>query len=108
MTKSERLTARIETLEREYRSLLTQALTDCAAGRWGLFGHNEHLSGQDTPAELARLQDLARTIDQQRARTGEPPFALHQTFEIDRGPADPNAPGEPKQAQAWLQRLADI
>lgn len=31
MTKSERLTARIETLEREYRSLLTQALTDCAA-----------------------------------------------------------------------------
>lgn len=33
------------------------------------------------------------------------PFELVAEFEATRGRADTNAPGEPKQAQAWLERL---
>jgi len=33
------------------------------------------------------------------------PFALHQEFLAARGPVKAHAVGEPKQAQAWLDRL---
>jgi len=36
---------------------------------------------------------------------GLTPFALHEEFEASRGPVSSNAPGEPKQARAWLDRL---
>ena len=52
------------------------------------------------------LRELARTINRLRARIGEPPFPLHEEFEAARGRTDANDPGEPKQAQAWLKRLA--
>ena len=105
MEKAQRLSERLDELEREYQAVLTKALTECAAGRWGLFGHNEHLYPLGNPPELVELRELAQTIDRVRARIGEPPFPLHQEFEATRGRADANAPGEPKQAQAWLRRL---
>jgi len=43
-----------------------------------------------------------------RARIGDAPFPLHQEFEAARGPVGPNAPGEPKQARAWLEKLASL
>jgi hypothetical protein len=103
--KMERLSQRLHDLELEYRAVLTKALSACAGGRWGLFGHNEHLHSLGAPAELGELRALAETIDRVRVRLGEAPFALHAEFEAARGRADANAPGEPKQAQAWLQRL---
>ena len=36
---------------------------------------------------------------------GLEPFALHEEFEASRGPVASTAPGEPKQAKAWLARL---
>lgn len=90
----------------EYRVVLTRALTDCAAGCWGIFGQNEHLRGNEKPADLDELRDLAGAIDRLRARIGDVPFALHEEFEAARGPVDPNAPGEPKLAKAWLEKLA--
>jgi hypothetical protein len=97
----------MEDLEREYRVLLTKALTRCARGRWGLFGHNERLHPTSRPAEVDELQDLARAINRLRTRIGEMPFALHEEFEAARGPADANAAGERKQAQEWLHRLSE-
>ena len=32
-------------------------------------------------------------------------FPLHEQFEAARGPVPSTAPGEPKQAKAWLERL---
>jgi len=84
-----------------------KALTECAGGRWGLFGHNEHLHPSANPAELDELRELARSINRLRARLGEVPFPLHEKFEAARGRADANDPGEPKQAQVWLQRLSN-
>lgn len=107
MDRTARLSSQLTALESEYRNLLTKALTDCAEGRWGLFGHNEHLRPSLAP-ELDELRDLAAAIDRLRARTGAAPFELHREFEAARGRAGPNYPGEPKQAQAWLKRLADL
>lgn len=102
----ERLDARRCELEVEYQGLLLDALHKVAAGSWGLFGHN-----QDRWA-LAKWEPVVtdlcgrgEEIDQMRAQLGLQPFPLHEEFEASRGPVAPNAPGEPKQAKAWLERL---
>lgn len=105
MDRTERLSRHLDELEREYVAVLTRALNDCADGRWGLFGHNEHLHSYGVPAELAELRNLARAINRLRVTSGDEPYSLHEEFEAARGPADANDPGEPKQAKAWLKRL---
>ena len=107
MGKSGRFSEQIDELEREYRTVLTKALTDCASGRWGLFGQNEHLHSYASPAELGELRELAQAINRLRVRIGEKSYPLHEEFEAARGRAEANDPGEPKQAQAWLQRLSE-
>lgn len=104
MEKGERLSKRLAGLERDYNIVLEKALRDCAGGKWGLFGHNEHLHSHGIPAELGELRELADAIDRLRARLGEDPFPLHRAFEAARGRVGANAPGEPKQARAWLER----
>ena len=107
MDRAARVAQQLEGLELEYRSVLMAALEACASGRWGLFGHNEHLGFEAAPTELEELRSLAKAIDRLRQRIGDGPFELHQEFEAARGPAGANAPGEPKQAMKWLQRLAN-
>jgi hypothetical protein len=106
VNKSERLSQQLQSLEREYRTALIDALSECADGRWGLFGHNEHLGPYWNSAKLDELRGLARAINNRRERLGEPFFALHEEFEAARGQAGPNDPGEPKVAEAWLRRLS--
>lgn len=55
---------------------------------------------------LEELDTLADQIDRMRSQLGIADFALHPAFLAARGPADPSAVGEPKQAKAWLERLA--
>eukprot|EP01036_Dinobryon_divergens_P057598 gene57598-76888_t len=81
MQKAERLSQQLQDLEREYLAVFARALSVCADGRWGLFGHNEHLHSLSVPAELGVLRELAATIDQVRARLGDAPFAIHAEFE---------------------------
>lgn len=98
---------RIE-LEAEYRATLIAALERTASGVWGLFGHNEdrHAKAKAAP-DLEALNDLAEEIDEARERLALDPFALHREFLAARGkPRSPSAVGEPKQARAWLDRLA--
>ena len=99
---------RLAALEAEYHASLVSALKECAAGSWGLFGHNEHLDGRLKPSKwVGELADLARPINRERQRVGLGPFVLHERFESSRGPADANAPGEPKKAKAWLAELGE-
>lgn len=105
MDRTERVSRHLDELEREYVAVLTRALNDCADGRWGLFGQNEHLHSYGVPAELGELRDLARAINRLRAANGDEPYPLHEEFEAARGRVDANHPGEPKQARAWLKRL---
>ncbi|MDF0487191.1 hypothetical protein PX554_03535 [Sphingomonas sp. H39-1-10] len=110
MAKADRLARlddrRIE-LETDYREALIAVLRVTAAGKWGLFGHTSDRGTRAAAAPiLAELAEIGETIDKARAQLGMPPFALQQEFLASRGRVSPQAPGEPKQAQAWLDRLA--
>ena len=102
----ERLDAQRVRLETEYEEALVAALHKCAAGSWGLFEHTQNrLFRENWKLIVAELCDLGQEIDQMRDTLGLGPFTLHQEFEASRGPVPSNAPGEPKQAKAWLERL---
>ncbi|SEH15631.1 hypothetical protein SAMN05428974_1484 [Sphingopyxis sp. YR583] len=102
----ERLDMRRVELEAEYEQVLLEALRKVAAGSWGLFGHTKdraaHAKWEPVVTDLC---DRGDEIDQMRDQLGLQPFVLHEEFEASRGPVPTNAPGEPKQAKAWLERL---
>lgn len=111
MAKAERLARmderRIE-VEAEYRAALINALEITAAGRWGLFGHNNDRAARAAAAPLIDgLSDLAAEIDELRDRLSLAPFDLHGEFLASRGKVGSHAVGEPKQAQQWLARLRE-
>ncbi len=103
----ERLDNRRIELEAEYEAALIAALETTAAGSWGLFDHQKDKAARAKwqPA-VTNLCDLGAEIDAMRETLGLEPFALHAEFEASRGPVSSSAPGEPKQARAWLDRLA--
>jgi len=111
MAKADRLARlderRIE-FEAEYRTTLIAALERTADGVWGLFGHNDDRNMRAKAApDLEALNDLAEAIADARETLMLEPFDLHREFLAARGrPKNPSAVGEPKQARAWLDRLA--
>lgn len=109
MAKADRLAKldehRIE-LEADYRAALIKALEVTAAGRWGLFGHNDDRASRAAAAPMvAELIELGDDINAMRERLCLPPFELHAEFLASRGKVGAHAVGEPKQAQQWLQKL---
>lgn len=102
----ERLDLRRASLEEEYQSALVSALQTTAAGSWGLFGHKHDRSSLAKWAPVVKeLFDMGQAIDKMRADLGMERLELHQQFEASRGPVASTAPGEPKQAREWLDRL---
>ena len=102
----ERLDNRRAELEADYLATLVNALQRSAAGSWGLFGHNkDRASLAKWAGPVEELCDLGQAIDKMRYDLGLEPFALHHEFEASRGPVASTAPGEPRQAKAWLARL---
>jgi hypothetical protein len=93
-------------LEVEYRAALIDALQTTASGVWGLFGHNsDRWTRAAAQPVVDNLNELSKLIDRAREKLALPPFELHEQFLAARGPVSPQAVGEPKQAQAWLDRL---
>ena len=102
----ERLDIRRAELETEYTETLVAALRVTAAGKWGLFDHTADRSARAAVAPtLHELDELSEGIDRLREQLGLPQFDLHPQFLAARGKPDSQAVGEPKQAQAWLDRL---
>ncbi len=102
----ERLDARRRDLEVEYEEALITALRETAAGAWGLFGHTQdRWTRAKWEPIVTDLCDRGEEIDQIRDRLGLEAFLLHGEFEASRGRVASYAPGEPKQAKAWLGRL---
>eukprot|EP01136_Pigoraptor_vietnamica_P017506 Opistho-1_new@62754 len=109
MAKADRL-ARLDEhrteLEADYAEALIAALRTTASGKWGLFDHNGDRWARAAVAPVVdNLNEIGDAIDAARDRLGMPPYDLHQQFLASRGPVGPEAVGEPKQAQAWLERL---
>lgn len=110
MAKADRL-ARLDVrrleLEAEYGDALIAALRRAASGKLGLFGRDGERAARATFASaMTNLGDIGAAIDEARDQLGLPPFVLQQDFLASRGPVGPQAVGERKQAQAWLDRLA--
>ena len=104
----DRLDALRVSLEAEYQSAFIEALRRAAAGSWGLFDHNsDRWTRANWQPTVTNLYDLGEEIDLKREALGLSPFAMHQEFLASRGPVSSNAPGEPKQAKAWLERLGE-
>ncbi|MDY0959377.1 hypothetical protein SOM26_11850 [Sphingomonas sp. CFBP8993] len=102
-----RLDVQREEMESDYREALIAALRITAGGKWGLFDHRKDRVARAAAAPVvAELAEIGEAIDAARTQLGLPPFALHAEFLASRGPVGPEAVGEPKQAQAWLDRLA--
>lgn len=102
----ERIDIRRAELEEEYQAALVTALQTTAAGSWGLFGHKQDRAAVAKWAPVvAELCDIGQAIDKLRGDLGLERFALHREFEAARGPVASTAPGEPKQAREWLDRL---
>ena len=104
----ERLDRRRIELEADYREALIAALKETAAGNWGLFDHRQSKHDRARIADaVAELTGLAEEIaDLREQLMMDEPFALHAQFLAARGPVGSQAVGEPKQARAWLERLA--
>lgn len=101
-----RLDVRREEMESDYRKALIAALRITAGGKWGLFDHRKDRAARAAAAPMVEeLTEIGEAIDAARAQLGLPPFELHAEFLASRGPVGPEAVGEPKQAQAWLDRL---
>jgi hypothetical protein len=102
----ERLDVRRGELEAEYEEALIAALRKAAGGSWGLFDHNPDKAARAAwQPTVTDLCDRGQEIDEMRETLGMEPFGLHEEFEASRGPVSSTAPGEPKQARAWLERL---
>jgi hypothetical protein len=102
----ERLDTRRADLEAEYTEALIAALRVTAAGKWGLFDHNaDKATRKATAPVIEALAELGEAIDAAREQLFMEPFELQRQFLAARGPVDSQAVGEPKQAQAWLDRL---
>jgi hypothetical protein len=102
-----RLDLRRSELEAEYTAVLIEALRTTAAGKWGLFDHKGDRQVRVAVAPtLDHLNEIGQAIDHARAQLGMAPFELQQEFLASRGPVNSHAVGEPRQAQAWLDRIA--
>jgi hypothetical protein len=103
-----RVMAKADRLKRldEYIAAFTNALRVTASGKWGLFDHNEDRWTRAAFAPvIENLTEIGQAIDKMRDQLGMPPFELQQRFLAARGPVEAHAMGEPKQAQAWLNRI---
>ena len=93
--------------ELQFEELLVAALRDAARGSAGLFGHKpDKFTRKAWGPRIAELTELGEQIDNKRATLGLEPFALFTEFLAARGPVPSTAPGEPKQAKAWIERLS--
>ncbi|MFT5537474.1 hypothetical protein [Parasphingorhabdus sp.] len=105
----DRLDAHRSDLEMDYEALLLDALRTAAAGKWGLFDHNgDRWTRAAIAPTIIELKEIGQEIDRAREILFMPPFELHRQFLASRGPVGPQAAGEPKQAQAWLDRLTSV
>jgi hypothetical protein len=109
MSKKSRIgTEQLALLEKEFRSLLVACLRECAGGRWGLFGQNDHLDPDHRYLnwpEAARLTRLAHDILSLHSESGAS-NSLCERFLHYRSLRGSNVPGEPKLAQQLLHEIS--
>jgi hypothetical protein len=105
MKKREKIKCQqLEQLETEFHPLLISCLEECARGRYGLFGQNEHWGDWWHWDEAEQLKEMARQIIEIRSEYGE------QNIECERllyycSLRGPNVVGEPRLAEQFLNEI---
>lgn len=105
MKKREKIRSQqLEQLEAAFRPLLVSCLEECASGRYGLFGQNEHLGNWWRWDEAERLKEIAREIINIKSEYGEHAAECERFLYLCslRGP---NVAGEPRLAQQFLTEI---
>jgi hypothetical protein len=100
---------RLNAKESEFRILLPQCLTECAKGRWGLFGQNALADPEDrywTWPEAKHLRELASDIRLERSYAGEVNRLAERFLELC-GAGKSNSEGEPKLALRLLEEMQE-
>jgi len=97
---------RLEDLEPEFCLALPRLLSQCAAGRWGLFGQNERIGERNWWywREAEDLKSMARDIQSIRHDFGQP-NPLVERFLYYCSLRGPNVLGEPRLAQVFLDEI---
>lgn len=98
---------KLESLEREFQKLLIACLQECANGRWGLFGQNEHVDPDGRYShwpQPKQLWEMAQEIREIRSEFGTSNW-LCERFVHFRSLRGSNVPGEPKLAAQLLEEL---
>lgn len=109
MTKRQKIREmRLNEIEGEFLRLLLSCLRECAQGRYGLFGQNDHLDPTGRYwgwPEAKRLKTLAHEIKSLRLEFGQTEEHCERFIQLCslRGP---NVPGEPKLAAEFLAALS--
>ena len=109
MTKRQKIQEmRLIEIEGEFLTLLLSCLSECAQGRYGLFGQNDHLDPEGRYwgwSEAKRLKTLALEIKSLRLEFGQTNERCERFIQLCslRGP---NVLGEPKLAAEFLADLA--
>ena len=94
-------------MEQEFASLLPSCLSECAQGRYGLFGQNALVDPDDkywTWPEAKHLRALASEIQIERATFGDSNLLVERFLALC-GAGMPNVEGEPKLAAHLLKEL---
>jgi hypothetical protein len=98
---------RLVAAESEFRPLLLSCLRECAQGRWGLFGQNDHADPEGRYwgwPEAKRLKDLAQEIKLTSLEFGQANEECERFLKLCslRGSS---VPGEPKLAADFLATI---
>jgi hypothetical protein len=108
MAKRSRIQQRkLNEIEGEFRTLLLTCLRECAHGRYGLFGQNDHIDPEGRYwnwPEARRLKELAHEIKSLRLDFGQPNENCERYLQLCslRGS---NVPGEPRLAALLLDEI---
>ncbi|HET6276372.1 MAG TPA: hypothetical protein VFE16_10630 [Candidatus Cybelea sp.] len=106
--------ADLRLIEETFKERLVDGLRVCAAGRWGLFGSNDAVlvahfgkHARYLSPVAAALVHQAAEIEELRTRLGctEPNLWVERFKAYRKRSTEPNAPGEPKLAQALLDEM---
>ncbi len=112
--RREKLEARLNQLESDFRELLLEALNRCASGEWGVFGQNDAVLKGYSPAIYARLKSeaaeglfqLGDEVNELRTSLGiQETFYLFDRYLEYRQRRSSNHLGEPKLAAEFLTEL---
>ena len=101
---------KLDEIEGEFKPLLLTCLRQCAQGRYGLFGQNDHLDPEGRYLnwpEARHLKELAHEIRSLRLEFGQPDQICERFLQLCslRGS---NVPGEPRLGTALLDEIDEM